>query len=272
MCKSFPIKLGTSSCPNSISRSQGRSRILYLYMNNFDFTSQGLDIAFRALCTKLYLKAESQQLDRIIEAFAKRYYVCNPTTVLHCFDVVYAVAYALLLLNTDLHLVSDSSHRMTKSSFVKNTMETVQSLVFPYLDHKRCVSLMSTDSSYCHAKANDSSPSLGVTPIMQSSNSSQASVHGNAVLFQKLDTLRSNFSGKSTGTQQTHHHNGLTRMQKGWLTEVEILLKVNCGIFEHSIFQYNLCICIGYLYIDQSAKNRSSRNCKCPRSPIDPNA
>jgi hypothetical protein len=200
-------------------------------MSNFDFTNQRLDVAFRALCAKLYLKAESQQLDRIVEAFAKRYYVCNPATLLHCFDVVYAVAYALLLLNTDLHLVSDWAHRMTKSSFVKNTMETVQSLVFPYLQRKRCVSLVSTDSSSYHVKRNDSSPSSVIsfedTPITSSCNSSQISAHGNGAFLQKLDTLRSNISWKSTNSQQVQqHHDGLTRMQKTWLADIENLLKV----------------------------------------------
>lgn len=35
----------------------------------------------RDLCQKLVLKAESQEIDRIIEAFSARYYDCNPTTV-----------------------------------------------------------------------------------------------------------------------------------------------------------------------------------------------
>jgi len=138
-------------------------------MNNFDFANQRLDAAFRTLCAKLYFKAESQQLDRIIEAFAKRYYECNPTTLLHCFDVVYAVAYSLLLLNTDLHVVNDWTNKMTRSSFIKNTMETIQSLVFPHLadtsfsqQRKRRVSLVShqsIDSSSYHLKRNDSTPS-----------------------------------------------------------------------------------------------------------------
>jgi hypothetical protein len=256
--------------PNTISSSQARSRVLYLYMNNFDFTNQRLDVSFRYLCVKLYFKAESQQLDRIVEAFAKRYYVCNPTTLLHCFDVVYAVAYALLLLNTDLHLVSDWSHRMTKSSFVKNTMETIQSLVFPYLQRKRCVSLVSTDSSSYHVKRNDSSPSTVMsfednTPITSSCNSSQISVHGNGHLSQKLDALRSNISWKSTNTQQVQqqNHDGLTRMRKTWLADVENLLKVRKEAWNILLFHFNSCMFLGYLFICQSSKDRSSRNCEC---------
>lgn len=41
------------------------------------------------------------------------------------------MAYALLLLNTDLHGVQEHHQKMKKARFVKNTMETIISLVFP---------------------------------------------------------------------------------------------------------------------------------------------
>ncbi|KAI8982585.1 hypothetical protein BDB01DRAFT_793285 [Pilobolus umbonatus] len=105
-----------------------RERVLTYYMQYFDFTHRQLDEAFRMLCNKLFFKAESQQLDRIVESFAKRYYECNPSTVFQSVDIVYVVSYSLLLLNTDLHVVSDWMNRMTKSVFIKNTMETIQGL------------------------------------------------------------------------------------------------------------------------------------------------
>lgn len=40
-------------------------------------------------------------------------------------DVVHAVAYSLLLLNTDLHVV-ESTSRMSRSAFVKNTVNAIQ--------------------------------------------------------------------------------------------------------------------------------------------------
>lgn len=213
-------------------------------MNNFDFANQRLDVAFRTLCSKLYLKAESQQLDRIIEAFAKRYYECNPTTLLHCFDVVYAVAYSLLLLNTDLHVVNDWTNKMTRSSFIKNTMETVQSLVFPHLadnsfsqQRKRRASLVShqsIDSSSYHLKRNDSSPStISYLNDEDSPNYSECSSHSisssnntpittTSNLSQKFDAFKSNISRKSNNSSP----DGLTRTQKTWLADIEALLKV----------------------------------------------
>lgn len=38
-------------------------------------------MVYRDLCAKLHLKAESQEIDRIIEGFSARYYECNPDTI-----------------------------------------------------------------------------------------------------------------------------------------------------------------------------------------------
>ncbi|EHL02782.1 putative PH and SEC7 domain-containing protein C11E3.11c [Glarea lozoyensis 74030] len=59
---------------------------------------------------KLVLKAESQQVDRILDAFAQRWCQCNPK---HGFKV------------TDLHM-ADIEQKMTRSQFIKNTMPTIR--------------------------------------------------------------------------------------------------------------------------------------------------
>lgn len=41
-------------------------------------------------------------------------------------DIVYAVVYSLLLLNTDLHVAQGNYTRMTRQAFVKNTMSTIR--------------------------------------------------------------------------------------------------------------------------------------------------
>ncbi|KAG0309537.1 hypothetical protein BGZ98_001278 [Dissophora globulifera] len=105
-------------------------QVLSHYMNHFNFAGKRLDSAFRALCQKLILKGESQEVDRILEAFAERYVVCNPRSLLggadHAKDVVHAITYSTLLLNTDLHIVQQST-KMSRSAFVKNTLQVVQS-------------------------------------------------------------------------------------------------------------------------------------------------
>ncbi|THH27852.1 hypothetical protein EUX98_g6347 [Antrodiella citrinella] len=95
------------------------------YMDFFDFSDLRLDNAFRRLCAKLYLKAESQQVDRILEEFGRRYWDCNPTSIFGSASVVHAVSYSLLLLNTDLH-VAELSNRMSKGQFVRNTITAIQ--------------------------------------------------------------------------------------------------------------------------------------------------
>lgn len=51
------------------------------YVDHFDLADLRLDVAFRKLCAKLYLKAETQQVDRILEQFSRKYFEDNPQTV-----------------------------------------------------------------------------------------------------------------------------------------------------------------------------------------------
>ncbi|KAF9113369.1 hypothetical protein BGX27_001697 [Mortierella sp. AM989] len=106
-----------------------RRLVLTHYMDYFEFLGMRLDVAFRSLCQKLILKGETQEVDRILEVFAERYVICNPRTLLggadHAKDVVHAITYSILLLNTDLHIVQQST-KMSRSAFVKNTLQAVQ--------------------------------------------------------------------------------------------------------------------------------------------------
>ena len=56
-----------------------RSRILIAYMELYDFSNLNILAALRCMCSRLVLKAESQQVDRILDAFAKRWCQCNPS-------------------------------------------------------------------------------------------------------------------------------------------------------------------------------------------------
>jgi hypothetical protein len=55
-----------------------RSRTLVAYMDLYDFANLNILKALRNMCGRLVLKAESQQVDRILDAFAKRWCQCNP--------------------------------------------------------------------------------------------------------------------------------------------------------------------------------------------------
>ncbi|KAL5528345.1 hypothetical protein ACEPAF_7481 [Sanghuangporus sanghuang] len=103
---------------------------LKYYIDYFDFSGLRLDVAFRRLCAKLYLKAETQQVDRILEEFSRRYWETNPSTIYGSASVVHAVSYSLLLLNTDLH-VAELASRMSRNQFVRNTLAAIQVQIRP---------------------------------------------------------------------------------------------------------------------------------------------
>jgi Sec7-like guanine-nucleotide exchange factor len=55
-----------------------RQRTLQAYMELYDFTNQSIVQALRQVCGRLVFRAETQQVDRILVAFSKRWCDCNP--------------------------------------------------------------------------------------------------------------------------------------------------------------------------------------------------
>lgn len=55
-----------------------RGRTLVAYMQLYDFANLNILVALRMMCGRLVLKAESQQVDRILDAFARRWCKSNP--------------------------------------------------------------------------------------------------------------------------------------------------------------------------------------------------
>ncbi|KAF5677916.1 non-clathrin vesicle coat protein [Fusarium heterosporum] len=101
-----------------------RQRTLQAYMELYDFTSQSIVQALRQVCGRLIFRAETQQVDRILVAFSKRWCDCNPHHGFKATDVIHTICYSIMLLNTDLHM-ADIEHKMTRSQFIKNTMTTI---------------------------------------------------------------------------------------------------------------------------------------------------
>ncbi|KAJ2557639.1 hypothetical protein EV175_001219 [Coemansia sp. RSA 1933] len=100
--------------------------VLSYYIGNYDFAGMRIDECLRRLCSQIYLRGESQVIDRLLVALSQRYVECNPDTTLKTSDVAHAVTYSTLLLNTDLHIADiRPSDRMTKSRFVRNTIDTI---------------------------------------------------------------------------------------------------------------------------------------------------
>ncbi|KAI8377948.1 uncharacterized protein BYT42DRAFT_572273 [Radiomyces spectabilis] len=200
-----------------------RSEILTVYMSYFDFSNESLDQSFRRLCAKLYFKAEAQQIDRILEAFANRYWACNTQDTLLCnVDIVHAVAYSLLLLNTDLHAVTENHRKMTRSKFLKNTMATIASLELPLPD--TCVIPIQHTSTPLHIKQKRFSV-LSQPPILcqQSSFCHNKVINdpspGSPGLHRIFNTWRSN------GLWPHLADMGFHKSDNAWLEGMEKLLK-----------------------------------------------
>ncbi|XP_036729327.1 PH and SEC7 domain-containing protein 4 isoform X2 [Balaenoptera musculus] len=72
------------------------------YLSFFQFGGQSLDRALRGFLHALVLSGETQERERILYQFSKRFYHCNPG-LFSSVDCVHTLTCAIMLLNTDLH-------------------------------------------------------------------------------------------------------------------------------------------------------------------------
>lgn len=108
------------------------------YLKYFDFEQDTLDIALRKFLKQFSLTGETQERERVLVHFSKRYLDCNPgsfnsqggqTHTLHTYlicvslynvlDAVHTLTCAIMLLNTDLHGQS-INRKMTCNEFIEN--------------------------------------------------------------------------------------------------------------------------------------------------------
>jgi hypothetical protein len=60
------------------STNSGYAIALHEFIAGFNFRGLPLDIALRKLLMEIGLPRETQQIDRVMEAFAQKYLECNP--------------------------------------------------------------------------------------------------------------------------------------------------------------------------------------------------
>lgn len=223
------------------------------------------DGAYRRLCAKLFLKAETQQVDRILVEFSRRYFECNPTSIygsasacpssfpasqltLHT-GVVHAVSYSLLLLNTDLH-VADLVTRMSRSQFVRNTLSAIQMQLHPErYNNASTPDLTSDDSSSVRALGADGSVRVVRGPKRSGSIASWSSVtkdlagaqgdSDGTVTTPAEETPPQSGMASSTSSLQPvsarepkspqRSPSSSTVYDRNWENEMENMLKVSCS-------------------------------------------
>ncbi|GAA5895282.1 PH and SEC7 domain-containing protein [Sporobolomyces salmoneus] len=119
---------------------------LEAYLRCFPFESLPLDIALRLFLCSSSLPPETQQIDRVMEAFARRWCECNPELFLskdhssestsatrddlsggqakssksEVSDIPYVLAFSMVMLNTDA-FNPNAKTKMSKADYVKNT-------------------------------------------------------------------------------------------------------------------------------------------------------
>ena len=120
----------------SQSNDEFFKNVLRSYMRGFKFFGDPLDMSTRKLLMEVELPKETQQIDRVLQAFANRYHECNPGvyaspgTDLSTFynlnadkvsflDEAYFIAFSILILHTDV-FNKNNKHKMQKHDYTKN--------------------------------------------------------------------------------------------------------------------------------------------------------
>ena len=98
-------------------------KVLSCFMQEFNFSGQRIDKSLRLLLKHVRVPGEAQKIEKIMEIFGKRYAECNPQMVgkLKNSDSIVTLAFAVMLLNTDLHTPNlKSEKKMQVQDFINN--------------------------------------------------------------------------------------------------------------------------------------------------------
>lgn len=93
------------------------------FASEMDFSDLQVDIALRKFQTYFRMPGEAQKIERLMQVFSDRYCECNPETTakFHEAGTIFILAFAIILLNTDLHTPSlKPEKRMKVEDFIKN--------------------------------------------------------------------------------------------------------------------------------------------------------
>ncbi|WCJ25708.1 ARF guanine-nucleotide exchange factor GNOM [Euphorbia peplus] len=104
-------------------------QVLQEFVRTFDFRGMNMDTALRLFLGTFRLPGESQKIQRVLEAFAERYYEQSPQ-ILANKDAALVMSYSLIMLNTDQHNVQVKK-KMTEEDFIRNNRRTNGGNDFP---------------------------------------------------------------------------------------------------------------------------------------------
>jgi len=91
------------------------------FLGCLDFKMLTIDEALRRMVVKFRMPGEAQQIDRIMEQFAKRWFVDNDGGGFSCVDTAYILAFSLMMLNTDMYNRNlKETEKMNVEQFILN--------------------------------------------------------------------------------------------------------------------------------------------------------
>ncbi|KAM8990928.1 LOW QUALITY PROTEIN: PH and SEC7 domain-containing protein 4-like [Ara ararauna] len=103
--------------------------VAHEYLEWFQFGGQALDQALRSFLRALALSGETQERERVLGHFSRRFHHCNPGAFPSP-DAVHSLTCALMLLNTDLH-GQRLGRAMSSAQFVANLRGMMDGQDFP---------------------------------------------------------------------------------------------------------------------------------------------
>jgi IQ motif and SEC7 domain-containing protein len=98
-------------------------RVRRCFAQEMDLHGMTVDVALRKFQAHFRMPGEAQKIERLMEVFGQRYCQCNEDTIsrLRSPDTVFVLAFAVIMLNTDLHTPNlKPERRMKLDDFVKN--------------------------------------------------------------------------------------------------------------------------------------------------------
>ncbi|CAH1982623.1 unnamed protein product [Acanthoscelides obtectus] len=101
--------------------------VLECFATELDLSGMQVDVALRKFQQHFRMPGEAQKIERLIEVFSQRYCQCNVDIVarLRSPDTIFVLAFAIIMLNTDLHTPNiKPERRMRVEDFIKNLRGT----------------------------------------------------------------------------------------------------------------------------------------------------
>ncbi|KAJ3367713.1 guanine nucleotide exchange protein for ADP-robosylation factor, partial [Allomyces arbusculus] len=99
--------------------------VMHAFVDALDFHGLQFVDALRSFLALFRLPGEAQKIDRFMEKFADKYCGDNPDVFSNA-DTAYALAFSVIMLNTDLHS-KQVKRRMTEDDFLKNNRRITDS-------------------------------------------------------------------------------------------------------------------------------------------------